>query len=79
MEQPCGGPDALPDDPWGPFEKPLLLLAASQARIRFAATVAEDNLYIAGGQSLFTMLDSVDVLDMASGTWTQLQLSGPRL
>ena len=25
MEQPCGGPAALPGDPWGPFEKPLLL------------------------------------------------------
>ena len=25
MERPCEGPDALPGDPWGPFEKPLLL------------------------------------------------------
>ncbi|RLE18989.1 MAG: hypothetical protein DRJ50_12585, partial [Actinobacteria bacterium] len=49
-----------------------------QARIRFAATATDGKLYIAGGLSPTGVSDVVDVLQISTGSWTQLNLSGPR-
>ncbi|MEZ6018242.1 MAG: hypothetical protein R3F49_24275 [Planctomycetota bacterium] len=47
-------------------------------RTDFAAAASARALYVAGGSHLWTMLDSVDVQDLATGAWSQLQMSTPR-
>ncbi len=47
-------------------------------RTDFAATASSRALYVSGGNHLWTMLDSMDVRDLVTGSWTQLQMSTPR-
>jgi len=47
-------------------------------RTDFAAAVSSRALYVSGGNHLWTMLDSVDVMHLPTGAWTQVQMSTPR-
>jgi len=49
-----------------------------EIRSEFTATTTDQKLYIAGGRGHWSVLESIDVLDIATGTWTQLRLSSPR-